>query len=77
MAGSVFSKEWLADIGKWGDDLARRLLESKLFGKKAAAGGTGALDPEEIDAGKNKKWLPFALIGAALVAILLLFKGKK
>jgi len=76
MAG-VFSKEWMKDLGKWATEQARKLFESKLFGKKAAAGGTEAPGAGTIDTDKMKKWLPFALIGSALVAVLLLFKGKK
>jgi len=73
----IFSKEWLRDLGAWGTEQAKKLLECKLFGKDAPAGGTGAPKSETPDPEKAKKWLPFALIGAALVAVLLLFKGKK
>jgi len=76
MAG-VFSKEWMRDLGKWATEQARKLVESRLFGGKAAAGGTEAPGAGTIDTDKMKKWLPFVLIGAALVAVLLLFKGKK
>ena len=73
----IFSKEWLRDLGAWGTEQAKKLLECKLFGKDAPAGGTAAPGAGTLDTEKAKKWLPFALIGAALVAVLLLFKGKK
>jgi hypothetical protein len=77
MAGGVFSKEWMKDLGKWATEQARKLFESKLFGGKAAAGGTAAPGAGTIDTDKRTKWLPFALIGAALLSILFLFKRKK
>ena len=73
----IFSKEWLKDLQTWGTELGKKLLESKLFGKDAPAGGTAAPGAGTLDTEKAKKWLPFALIGAALVAVLLLCKGKK
>ena len=73
----VNSKTWLQELATWGKDTAQKLLEGVLFGKKAAAGGTADSGVGETGREKATKWLPFALIGGALLAILFLYKGKE
>ena len=73
----IFSKQWLHDAGVWASDLAKKLVESVLVGKNEPAGGTAAPGAGTPDTEKKNKWLPFALFGAVLVVVLILFKGKK
>ncbi|MBE3088088.1 MAG: hypothetical protein IMZ71_03105 [Chloroflexi bacterium] len=74
--GDIFSKEWLGDLQKWGTTVLEKGVETLLFGKKAAAAGTADSSAGQV-VSKATKWLPYALIGGALVVVLLVFKGKK
>lgn len=69
-------QNWLNQIRDWGITTAQKLLENKLFG------GSGGADkvPSPISPGGSsdlKKWLPYGLIGGALVFALFAFRGKK
>lgn len=73
----IFSKEWLGDLQEWGTTVLEKGVETLLFGKKTAAAGTAAPVAQGTSSAMLKKWLPYALIGGALVVVLLVFKGKK
>ena len=70
-------QSWLNQIRDWGISTAQKLLENKLFGGSSGSAKT----PSPTDGGGGssalKKWLPYGLIGGALVFALFAFKGKK
>lgn len=65
----------MQDIQKWGTSTAQKLIETWLFGKSSSP--TPAPVAPESNPSTLKKWLPYGLIGGALVAALFFFKGKK
>ena len=69
--------DFLNDLRDWGMATSQKLIETVLFGKKAAAGGTAAPSSDTSSPQGLKTWLPYALIGGALIAALFVFKGKK
>jgi hypothetical protein len=68
---------FLTDLRDWATATSQQLIETKLFGKKAPAGGTAAPVSPESRQSTMKKWLPYGLIGGALIAALFVFKRKK
>lgn len=67
---------FLTDLRDWGTVTSQKLIETVLFGRKAVAAGTGVPDKVTGDSSELKKWLPYALIGLALIVALLFFKRK-
>lgn len=71
----VLSPGWTTELRDWGIKTSQSFIESWLFGKKKTPAPSPS--PDAVGSSGLKKWLPYALIGAALVAVLLFFKGKK
>jgi hypothetical protein len=69
-------QSWLDQIRDWGISTAQKLLENKLFGGSSGAPKTPSPTSPDVSS-ELKKWLPYGLIGGALIFALFAFKGKK
>jgi hypothetical protein len=75
----VFDKDFFDDAVKWGRETSQKLIETVLFGKKSVAqkGGTATDGTGTVEPSGLKRYLPYALIGVALIAALFVFKKRK
>ncbi len=71
------SKEWFGELLDWGAQTSAKLIENALFKKDPPAAAGGSAPTQTVTKPGYSKWLPYGLIGGALIAALFLFKGHK
>jgi hypothetical protein len=72
----IGSKSWFDELVAIASSTSQKLVESVLS-KIFPSAPTSATTPGKGVSSGASKWIPYALIGAGLVVILLVSKGKK